>query len=86
MKSLRERKAIIRKARAILRETPAARARARARAERERATAKAREALARAEARRMIERSKALDRIDQVLGEVEEQLSWILYGRSRWSR
>jgi len=76
--------ASLRRAHEILRLSPAERERqqARQRAEHERVTKE----LARLEVRRMIERSRALDEIDEALDRLEEQLSWLLYGKSRGAR
>ena len=70
----------LRRAREILGQTPEERARKRAAAER--ATAKARQTLARVEVRQMRERERALDEIDAALDQLEDQLSWLMYGRS----
>jgi hypothetical protein len=48
--------------------------------------AKARKALARVEARRLLERSQALDAINEKLDEFERLASWVLFGKSRGAR
>jgi hypothetical protein len=74
----------LRRARKILAETPEQRSRERA--EHERTMAKARKALARVEARRLLERSQALDAINEKLDEFERLASWVLFGKSRGAR
>jgi len=76
--------ASLRRAREILRQSPAERERQREqqRIEHERVIKEQ----ARLEVRRRIARSRALDEIDAALDQLEEELSWLIYGRSRGSR
>ena len=74
----------LRKARAILAQTPEARLRQRGAAER--TAAEARKRQARLEVARMLERERALDAINKRLDELEEAASWLLYGKSRGAR
>jgi hypothetical protein len=84
MTSIRQRRASIEKARALLAESPEARARKRAEAERARDLALKEQVRARMRAMSAID--KKLDEMDRVLDQCEEMLSWLMYGRSRWSR